>query len=146
MESQAKKAVNQASINSQDIYALTILLPPLPEQLAIAAVLDSIDEAIEHTEAVIAATELLRDTLLHELLTRGVPGWHSEWKEAPGIGTVPACWKAVRMEDVTERITKGTTPTTLGRQYSQTGVRFLRVENVSGGGTISGGGTTVHRR
>ena len=140
MESQAKKAVNQASINSQDIYALTILLPPLPEQLAIAAVLDSIDEAIEHTEAVIAATELLRDTLLHELLTRGVPGWHSEWKEAPGIGTVPACWKVVRMEDVTERITKGTTPTTLGRQYSQTGVRFLRVENVSGGGTISGGG------
>ena len=53
--------------------------------------LDSIDEAIERTEAVFDATERLRDSLLHELLTRGVPGWHSEWKEAPGIGTVPAC-------------------------------------------------------
>ena len=70
------------------------------EQRAIAAVLDSIDEAIERTEAVIAATERLRDGLLHELLTRGVPGWHSEWKEAPGIGTVPACWKVVRLEEV----------------------------------------------
>ena len=54
-----------------------ILLPPLPEQRAIAAVLDSIDDAIEGTEAVIAATEQLRDSLLHELLTRGVPGWHT---------------------------------------------------------------------
>ena len=36
--------------------------------------LDAIDEAIERTEAVIAATARLRDSLLHELLTRGVPG------------------------------------------------------------------------
>ena len=77
-----------------------ILLPPLPEQRAIAAVLDSIDEAIERTEAVIAATEHLRDALLHELLTRGVPGWHSEWKEVPGIGTIPADWEVVRLGDV----------------------------------------------
>ena len=64
--------------------------------------LDSIDEAIERTEAVIAATERLRDSLLHELLTRGVPGWHSEWKEVPGLGTIPACWKVVRLGDVAE--------------------------------------------
>ena len=80
--------------------SLPILLPPLREQRAIAAVLDSIDEAIERTEAVITATERLRDALLHDLLTRGVPGWHSEWKEALGVGTIPACWDGVRMEDV----------------------------------------------
>ena len=82
------------------IRTFRFTLPPLPEQRAISAVLDSIDEAIERTEAVIAATEHLRDSLLHELLTRGVPGWHSEWKEVPGIGTVPACWKVVRLEEV----------------------------------------------
>ena len=83
-----------------DFAKLPILLPPLAEQRAIAAVLGSFDEAIERTEAVIAATERLRDVLLHELLTRGVPGWHLEWKEAPGIGTVPACWEVVRLGDV----------------------------------------------
>ena len=79
-----------------------ILLPPLPEQRAISTVLDSIDDAIDHTEAVIAATEQLRDSLLHELLTRGVPGWHMEWKEAPGVGTMPASWEVVRLGDVAE--------------------------------------------
>ena len=75
-------------------------IPPLHEQRAIAAVLNSIDEAIERTEAVIAATEQLRDSLLHELLTRGVPGWHTEWKDVPGLGTIPADWDVVRLGDV----------------------------------------------
>ena len=80
--------------------AFPLLLPPLPEQRAIAAVLDSIDEAIEGVEAVITATERLRDALLHELLTRGVPGWHTQWKDVPGIGTIPAAWDVVRLGDV----------------------------------------------
>ena len=78
------------------------------KDVSITAVLDSIDEAIERTEEVIAATERLRDALLHELLTRGVPGQHSEWKEAPGIGTIPACWDVVRLGDVVESTTYGT--------------------------------------
>ena len=77
------------SITGSRLIRELIPLPPLSEQSAIAGVLDAIDEAIERTQAVIAATERLRDSLLHELLTRGVPGWHSEWKEVAGVGTVP---------------------------------------------------------
>ena len=87
-----------------------IALPPLPEQRAIADVLDSIDDAIERTEAVIAATETLRDSLLHELLTRGVPGWHTEWKDVPGIGTIPADWEVVRLGEVAEVRIMGHSP------------------------------------
>ena len=85
-----------------DVYATQAipLLPPLEEQRAIAAVLDSIDEAIERTEEVIAATERLRDALLHDLLTRGLPGRHTEWKQVRGLGTIPACWDVVRLGDV----------------------------------------------
>ena len=74
--------------------------PPPSEQRAIAAVLDSIDEAIERTEAVIAATKRLRDALLHELLTRGLPGQHTEFKQVLGVGIIPARWKVVRLGDV----------------------------------------------
>ena len=98
----------QPHVYPRDIASFQILLPSVPEQQAIAAVLGSIDEAIERTEAVIAATERLRDALLHELLTRGVPGWHTEWKEMPGIGTIPADWEVVRLGDVLESTTYGT--------------------------------------
>ena len=89
-----------AEISRDNVRSLPILYPPLPEQRAIADVLDSIDVAIERTEAVIAATETLRDSLLHELLTRGVPGWHTEWKDVPGIGTIPANWEVGRLGEV----------------------------------------------
>ena len=104
--SRLNRATGIPGLNRDDVYTLTRLLPPLPEQRAIAAVLDSIDDAIERTEAVIAATERLRDSLLHQLLTRGVPGWHTEWKDVPGLGTIPVGWEVVRLG---ERIEEGPT-------------------------------------
>ena len=104
--SRLNRATGIPGLNRDDVYTLTRLLPPLPEQRAIAAVLDSIDDAIERTDAVIAATEQLRDSLLHQLLTRGVPGWHTEWKDVPGLGTIPVGWEVVRLG---ERIEEGPT-------------------------------------
>ena len=106
--------------------------PPLPEQLTIAAVLDSIDEATERTEEVAAATERLRDSLLHRLLTRGVPGRHSEWKEAPGLGTIPACWDVVRLGDVTE-VQTGRAVNRKADQTQGLEVPYLSVANVRDG-------------
>ena len=84
------------SLNRNFVHPYLVTVPPLPEQRAIADVLDSIDEVIKRTEAVITATQTLSDSLLHELLTRGVPGWHTEWKDVPGVGTIPADWEVVR--------------------------------------------------
>ena len=120
----------QPNINAAEYSALSIPLPPLPEQRVIADVLDSIDEAIERTEAVIAATETLRDSLLHELLTRGVPGWHTEWKDVPGIGTIPADWEVVRLGDGAVHVGSGVTPRGGKSAYTQSGITFLRSQNV----------------
>ena len=103
-------------VSRDSVRTLPILLPPLPEQRAIAAVLDSIDEAIERTEEVIAATERLRDALLHELLTRGLPAHHTAWRDVPGLGTIPSDWDVVRLGDVAEVI-GGTTPSRGEQKY-----------------------------
>ena len=117
------------AIGGSDLRLLALLLPPLAEQRAIAAVLDSIDEAIEGADEVIAATTRLRDALLHELLTRGLPGRHSEWREVPGLGTIPACWDAVRLGDVLTSTTYGTNVA-----LHETGdVAVLRMNNIQGG-------------
>ena len=117
------------------LRALDVDLPPLPEQRAIAAVLDAVDEAIERTEAVIAATDDLRHALLHELLSRGVPGWHSEWKDVPGLGTVPACWEVVRLGEVLvldQPGAWGDEPTPV-----DPGVRVLRAADLTRDGRVS---------
>ena len=109
---------------------LSILLPPLPEQRAIAAVLDSIDDAIERTESVIAATEQLRESLLHQLLTRGVPGWHTEWKDVSGLGTIPADWEVVRLGEVVPKFEYGTS---MRCSSEPAGVPVLRIPNIASG-------------
>lgn len=95
------RKLNQGtSINGilrEDLERIRLLLPPCPEQEGIATVLDAIDVAIEKTEAVITATDEMRRGLLQELLTRGVPGLHTEWRRVEGIGTIPSCWDVVRL-------------------------------------------------
>ena len=122
----------QPHVYPRDIASCKILLPSLPEQRAIAAVLDSIDEAIEHTDTVIAATERLRDALLHELLTRGVPGWHSEWKDVHGMGTIPADWEVVRLGDVAE-VQTGRAVNRKAARNGNLQVPYLSVANVKDG-------------
>ena len=108
-------------------------LPPLPEQRAIAAVLDSIDEAIERTDEVIAATERLRDSLLHDLLTRGLPGHHTTRRDVPGLGTIPADWEVVRLGECLERIEAGRSPLCESRSARNGEWGVLKVSSVSWG-------------
>ena len=118
------------SLNRNFVHPYLVTVPPLSEQRAIADMLDSIDEAIEHTGDVIAATETLRDALLHELLARGVPGWHTEWKDVPGIGTIPASWEVVRLGDGVVHVGSGVTPRGGKSAYTASGITFLRSQNV----------------
>ncbi len=125
----------QTNINGTEYSSLPVLLPPLPEQRAIAEILDSIDEAIERTAVLIAATEALRESLRHELLSRGIPGWHSEYKEIPRLGTVPADWKVVSLRTLLVLDQPGT----WGKAPLSTdpGVPVLRATNLTTKGTIS---------
>ena len=41
--------------------------------------------------------------------------------------------KIEKVKDISQLITKGTTPTTLGKNYLKEGIRFLRVQNLFNG-------------
>ena len=122
------------AVRPSDVATYPIPLPPLLEQRAIAAVLDSIDGAIERTDDVIAATERLRDALLHELLTRGVPGWHSAWKDVPGLGTVPADWEVVRLGDVCEPPQYGAAAPAI--PFDPSLPRYVRITDITDDGRL----------
>ena len=129
--SRLNRATGVPGLNRDDVYAVRRVVPPLAEQRAIAAVLDSIDEAIERTEEVIAATESLRDSLL----TQGVPGWHTEWKEVPGIGTIPADWRVVKLGDVCEPPQYGASAA--AQPYNPDLPRFVRITVLTDDGRLS---------
>jgi type I restriction enzyme, S subunit len=48
-------------------------------------------------------------------------------------GDAEVSWQLTRLVDQCDVITKGTTPTTLGYDFSDSGVPFIRVQNIEGG-------------
>ena len=77
----------------------TFLLPPLPEQRKIAAILSSVDDAIEKTQAVIDQVQVVKRGLMQELLTRGLTGRHTPFKQTE-IGRIPEEWEVVELASV----------------------------------------------
>lgn len=81
-------------INLGILKSFPVPLPPLPEQRKIAAILSSIDDAIEATQAVIDQLHVVKKALMAELLTRGLPGRHTRFKQTE-IGEVPEGWEVL---------------------------------------------------
>ena len=79
--------------------AFTFPLPPLPEQREIAAILSSVDDVMEKTQAVIDQVQVVKRGLMQELLTRGLPGRHTRFKQTE-IGEIPEDWVVNRVGDL----------------------------------------------
>ena len=87
-------------LNRNDAYSIWAKVPPLPEQRRIAEILDTIDEAIQKTEALISKLKAMKQGLLHDLLTRGLdkngklrdPKAHPEQFKDSTLGRIPKEW------------------------------------------------------
>lgn len=49
-------------------------------------------------------------------------------------------WHPQSIEEIANVITKGTTPTTLGRQFTDSGISFIKAETLNGGSALNTGG------
>lgn len=92
----SKRSTNLASVNTSQLKAFPVLLPPLPEQRKIAAILGTWDTAIETLKSLVAAkTERLR-ALRQQLLndTRRFP----QFKKGR--------WRTVQLTEVAENVSE----------------------------------------
>lgn len=128
----------QPFIKPSSIGACWILLPPIGEQRRIAEILDTLDEAIRTTEALIAKLEQVKKGLLHDLLTRGIddngelrdPERHPEqFKDSP-LGRIPREWSTVPLRELVVLLRNGTSAAQAG---TQTSYPVSRIETISGG-------------
>jgi type I restriction enzyme S subunit len=93
------KGGTRQKLNKSDLLQLPLLLPPLPEQRAIAKILDSVDATISATEATLAQTRRVKQALLQQLLTKGIDENgrpHTKFKMTE-IGLIPEGWEAVAL-------------------------------------------------
>ena len=81
------------------LATFSFLLPPLVEQQKIAAILSSVDDAIEKTQAVIDQSQVVKRGLMQQLLTRGLSERHTRFKQTE-IGEIPDGWRPVRIGDI----------------------------------------------
>jgi type I restriction enzyme S subunit len=110
----------------RDIASLVVPKPPLSEQRGIAEFLDTVDEAIQKTEALVAKLKAMKAGLLHDLLARGLNG-HGQlrdpianperFKDSP-LGSIPREWEITPLEKIAD-IVMGQSPP--GHSYNKVG-------------------------
>ena len=132
LEESSDRAVKGQTLNKAKLRALQLVLPPADEQRKIAAILSSVDDAIEKTQAVINQVQVVKRGLMQELLTRGLPGRHTRFKQTE-IGEIPDCWQVVVLDEVLEGIEAGWSPTCEGRPAEPSEWGVLKVSSISSG-------------
>ena len=100
------------------IEDLEIELPDLLEQKSIASVLSSLDDKIDLLHGQNKTLEALAETLFRQ--------WFVEEAEKG--------WKNGVLSYLCITITKGTTPTTLGHQFTESGINFIKAESITDSG------------
>ena len=105
-----------AHLNMKDIRALEFSFPPLPEQKAIASVLSSLDDKIDLLHRQNKTLEAMAETLFRQ--------WFIEEAKED--------WGEVKLGDLCDIITKGTTP----KQFTESGVNFIKAESLTDTGSF----------
>ena len=113
----------QKQFNISDAVDFCYPVPPLPEKRAIATALSDVDALLGALDRLIAKKRDLKQAAMQQLLTgqTRLPGFHGEWE-------------VKQLEQSCELITKGTTPTSIGRDFTEGGVNFLKAESISESG------------
>jgi type I restriction enzyme S subunit len=133
----------QPGLNSQFVDVVHLFIPTEgEEQRRIAEILSTIDDAIAHTEALIAKTQAIKAGLMHDLFTRGVtpdgklrpPREEAPhlYKQSP-LGWIPKEWGFEYLSNLTTRIVDGVHHTP---EYLESGVPFVTVSNLTKSRTI----------
>ncbi len=118
------------SVNQSQMEDIPVLIPPLPEQKKIAAILTSVDTVIEKTQAQIDKLKDLKTGMMQELLTKGIG--HTEFKDSP-VGRIPVEWEVVTLADLISSMDGGVSVNSENKQKASGEMGILKTSCVSKG-------------
>jgi type I restriction enzyme S subunit len=130
-----------AAIYTRDLMKLQVLVPPLPEQRAIATALSDVDGLLGGLDRLIAKKRDLKQAAMQQLLTgqTRLPGFHGEW-EVRRLGDVVQVQKGQLITSST--LMPGDVPVIAGGKqpayYHASANRFGRTVTISASGASAG--------
>lgn len=117
-----------------------VCVPEKTEQRQIAHILSTCDAVIKKTQNAIDKYKAIKQGLLYDMFTRGIDiktgMLRPKYKDAPQLfkesklGWLPKEWGVDNLENLTEKIGSGVTPTGGSETYKSSGVLFIRSQNV----------------
>ena len=125
----------EGTTGRQRIPADVILDLPFPkldleEQTTVSDTLEMIQQLIAVEAQSIETAQTLKRAAMQALFSRGMRG---EAQKETEIGLIPESWKVVRVEEQAKAISKGSSPKWQGFNYVDSGVLFVRSQNVGNG-------------
>jgi type I restriction enzyme, S subunit len=103
------------NLNSTILGRLPLRIPQINLQKSIAEVLSSLDDKIDLLQRQNKTLEAMAETLFREWFVEGVE----------------ESWESKKIKDVCLTISKGTTPTTMGRSFKNVGINFIKAESLT---------------
>lgn len=125
----------QGNVGKDSLVNATIVLPSIIEQTQIANFLDAkcsdINAMLSKTRSSIEEYKKLKQAVITQAVTKGVRG-EREMKDSgvEWIGEIPAEWSITKIKSGVTKIGSGKTPSGGAETYTDSGVIFLRSQNV----------------
>ncbi|HEY7348123.1 MAG TPA: restriction endonuclease subunit S [Ktedonobacterales bacterium] len=122
-----RRHVNQASVSLERLKGITIPLPPLQEQRAIAHILRTVQEAIQARRREADLERECKAALMQHLFTCGTRG---EPRKQTEIGEMPESWQISSLGEICSFLQYGTSERC---DADASGIPVLRIPNVIDG-------------
>lgn len=122
----------QPSVKVPHLLDSEIKIPELiEEQKEIANIFGSLDDKIE----LLRKENDILENIAQELFKEWFVNFrfpNSKFKMIDSeLGKIPEGWKIKIVNDVTLTVTKGTTPTTIGGKFTESGINFIKAESIT---------------
>ena len=118
---------SKPGISRSEIYSLSVLFPPLSEQIKIASILSGVDALIESTQKVIEKTERLKKGLMQKLLTRGIS--HMEFKKVKWLFgkeiEIPEEWNIKKFKNMAK-----INPKKINKEYPNQNILYVNIGSI----------------
>ena len=114
----SRQGAGRYKLNKATLEILPIAIPPIEEQTKIIEIISDIDYLISSFEKLIEKKKVIKHGTIQKYFNNQETNTHL-------------------LKDICEKITKGTTPTSIGKTFTDRGINFVKIECIEKNGQLN---------